>query len=68
LFTGHQNGYVRSSSAAAIAEAAEHWQQTTKPTLDALQQFYREKVGTNDLRCDKFLISYSGQDSCTRIR
>jgi hypothetical protein len=45
LLVGHQNGYVRSSSAAAIAEAAEHWPQTTKTTLDALQQFYREKVG-----------------------
>jgi len=40
----HQNGYVRTSSAAAVAEAVEQWPQTVNATVGALQEFYREKV------------------------
>jgi hypothetical protein len=66
--TGHQNGYVRTSSAAAIAEAVEHWPQTIKATLDALQEFYREKVCTIYLRPRTFLTCDPGEDSRTRVR
>lgn len=41
---GHQHGYVRTSSAAAIAEAVQLWPQTVTVAITALQDFYREKV------------------------
>lgn len=41
---GHQNVYVRSSVAAAIAEGVEHWPQRIDEIVLRLQEFYREKV------------------------
>jgi hypothetical protein len=43
--SGHENAYVRSSLADAIAEGVEHWPQVIQKTVDKLQDFYREKVG-----------------------
>ena len=43
--SGHENAYVRTSSAAAIADAVELHPQTGHETIDALQALYREKVG-----------------------
>jgi hypothetical protein len=42
--TGHDNAYVRSSVAAAIAEAVELLPQTTETTISTLCEYYREKV------------------------
>ncbi|KAF8057458.1 armadillo-type protein [Lyophyllum atratum] len=42
-YLGHDNAYVRSSVAAAIAEGVEHWPQTIQKTVIVLQDFYREK-------------------------
>jgi hypothetical protein len=44
MMAGHANAYVRSGSAAAIAEAVEHWPQAVQGTVNALQEFYREKA------------------------
>lgn len=44
LFLGHENAYVRTSAAVAIAEAVEHWPQSVDATIHTLQEFYREKV------------------------
>ncbi|KAF9234000.1 armadillo-type protein [Melanogaster broomeanus] len=43
-FLGHDNAYVRTSSAAAIAEAVEHHPQTSEKIVTALQDLYREKA------------------------
>ncbi|KAH9485783.1 eIF-2-alpha kinase activator gcn1 [Psilocybe cubensis] len=43
-FLGHDNAYVRSSVAAAIAEAVEQWPQTISNTVIVLQNYYREKA------------------------
>jgi hypothetical protein len=43
--SGHENAYVRSSLADAIAEGVEHWPQVIQKTVDKLQDYYREKVG-----------------------
>ena len=40
----HENAYVRSSAAAALADAVELWPQTVTSTLQHLEEFYREKV------------------------
>ena len=44
MWLGHENAYVRTSAAAAIADAVEHHPQTGHGTIDALQALYREKV------------------------
>ncbi|PBK80431.1 hypothetical protein ARMGADRAFT_1092223 [Armillaria gallica] len=43
-YLNHDHAYVRSSTAAAIAEAVEHWPQSIKDTVTALQEYYREKA------------------------
>ncbi|KAG5642517.1 hypothetical protein DXG03_002618 [Asterophora parasitica] len=43
-FLGHDNAYVRSGTAAAIAESVEHWPQTIQKSVLVLQDFYREKA------------------------
>ncbi|EKM53603.1 uncharacterized protein PHACADRAFT_125439 [Phanerochaete carnosa HHB-10118-sp] len=40
----HENAYVRASTAAAIAEAVEHWPQSTTSTLSEIQDFFRDKA------------------------
>ena len=40
----HENSYVRASVASAIADAVELWPQSITSTVNALQDFYREKV------------------------
>lgn len=40
----HENVYVRTSVAAALAEAMELWPQTTSRTIKTLCELYREKV------------------------
>ncbi|GJE94641.1 ARM repeat-containing protein [Phanerochaete sordida] len=40
----HDNAYVRASTAAAIADAVEHWPQSITSTLSDVQEFYREKA------------------------
>ena len=42
---GHNNEYVRSSTASAIAATVEQHQQTIQQTLLTLKGYYREKVG-----------------------
>lgn len=42
--SGHDNAYVRTSAAAAIAEAVEQWPVTIESTLSTLQDYYRDKV------------------------
>jgi hypothetical protein len=42
---GHNNEYVRSSTARAIAATVEQHQQTIQQTLLTLKDYYREKVG-----------------------
>lgn len=41
---GHENAYVRTSAAAAIAEAAVQWPQTTEKVVNVLQDYYRDKA------------------------
>ncbi|KAG6844943.1 hypothetical protein H0H87_002276 [Tephrocybe sp. NHM501043] len=43
-YLGHNNAYVRSSVASAIAEGAEHWPQSIQKVVLVLQDFYREKA------------------------
>ncbi|PBK90411.1 ARM repeat-containing protein [Armillaria gallica] len=43
-YLNHDHAYVRSSTAAAIAEAVEHWPQSIKDTVTTLQEYYREKA------------------------
>lgn len=43
--SGHENAYVRSSLADAIAEGVGHWPQVIQKTVDMLQEYYRDKVG-----------------------
>ncbi|KAG5638049.1 hypothetical protein H0H81_002083 [Sphagnurus paluster] len=43
-YLGHDNAYVRSSVAAAIAEGVEHWPHTIGQTVNDLQELYREKA------------------------
>ncbi|KIJ63493.1 hypothetical protein HYDPIDRAFT_175892 [Hydnomerulius pinastri MD-312] len=43
-FLGHDNAYVRTSSAAAIADTVEHLPQTSEKTIMALEDLYREKA------------------------
>jgi hypothetical protein len=43
--SGHDNAYVRSSLADAIAEGVEHWPQVIGQTVHVLQGYYRDKVG-----------------------
>ncbi|KAG7441044.1 ARM repeat-containing protein [Guyanagaster necrorhizus] len=43
-YLNHDHAYVRSSTAAAIAEAVEPWPQSIKDTVIALQEYYREKA------------------------
>lgn len=45
MILGHENAYVRSSSAAAIVEGIEHWSENTAQTISALEEHYRDKVG-----------------------
>ncbi|KAG6915850.1 hypothetical protein DXG01_009609 [Tephrocybe rancida] len=42
-YLGHDNAYVRSSTASAIAEGAEYWPQSIQKVVLVLQDFYREK-------------------------
>ncbi|TFK45118.1 armadillo-type protein [Crucibulum laeve] len=43
-YLGHDHAYVRSSVAAAIAEAVEQWPQTIENSITVLQEYYREKA------------------------
>ena len=43
-YTDHDHAYVRSSVAAAIAEAVKLLPQTTETTISTLCEYYREKV------------------------
>ncbi|KAJ6581434.1 armadillo-type protein [Mycena capillaripes] len=43
-FLGHDNAYVRRGAAAAIAESVEHWPQAAHSTIEALQEYYRDKA------------------------
>ncbi|KAG5725284.1 Translational activator gcn1 [Termitomyces sp. T112] len=43
-YLGHNNAYVRSSAASAIADGAEHWPQAIQKVIQVLQEFYREKA------------------------
>lgn len=43
-YQDHDNAYVRSSAAAAVAEAAEQWPQAIQATLATLEDYYRDKV------------------------
>ncbi|KAF9047662.1 armadillo-type protein [Panaeolus papilionaceus] len=43
-FLDHENAYVRSATAAAIAEALEQWPKVVNSTMTALQEHYREKA------------------------
>ncbi|KAF8911690.1 armadillo-type protein [Gymnopilus junonius] len=43
-YLGHDNAYVRSSTAAAIAEAVEQWPQTIQKTVLTLQDYYCDKA------------------------
>lgn len=43
-YLGHENAYVRSSLADAIAEGVEHWPQVIQKTVDMLQEYYRDKA------------------------
>ncbi|KAI0077211.1 ARM repeat-containing protein [Panus rudis PR-1116 ss-1] len=40
----HENAYVRSCVASALAAAVEHWPESIGDTLDKLQEHYREKA------------------------
>ncbi|KAG6873014.1 hypothetical protein C0995_003975 [Termitomyces sp. Mi166 len=42
-YLGHDNAYVRSSAASAIAEGTEHWPQSIQRVIGVLQDFYRGK-------------------------
>jgi hypothetical protein len=43
-FLAHDNAYVRRGAAAAIAESVEHWPQAAHSTVNALQEYYRDKA------------------------
>ncbi|KAJ7606190.1 armadillo-type protein [Mycena polygramma] len=43
-FLGHDNAYVRRGAAAAITESVEHWPQAAHSTIEALQEYYRDKA------------------------
>ncbi|KAJ3807969.1 armadillo-type protein [Lentinula aff. lateritia] len=43
-YLGHDNVYVRSSTAAAISEAVELWPQTIVETMTILKDYYRDKA------------------------
>ena len=40
----HDNAYVRSSTASALADSVEHWPQSVTSTLTELQDYYRDKA------------------------
>jgi hypothetical protein len=63
MMVGHASAYVRSASAAAIAEAAEHWPQAVQDTVDALQDFYRDKAGSPRYAVYESLTINAGQNS-----
>ncbi len=41
---GHDNAYVRSGAADAIANAVEHWPESAQATLAEIEKHYRDKV------------------------
>ncbi|KAF9059496.1 armadillo-type protein [Rhodocollybia butyracea] len=43
-YLGHENAYVRSSDAAAIAEGVEVWPQSITEVMTILQDYYRDKA------------------------
>ncbi|PFH47401.1 hypothetical protein AMATHDRAFT_152123 [Amanita thiersii Skay4041] len=43
-YLGHENAFVRSSSAAAIGDAVAQWPQTLEMTLGILKEYYRDKA------------------------
>ncbi|KAF8120671.1 hypothetical protein EV363DRAFT_1188658, partial [Boletus edulis] len=43
-FLGHNNTYVRTSAAAAIADVVEHHPQTGHATINVLQALYHDKL------------------------
>ncbi|KAG6810659.1 hypothetical protein H0H92_010871 [Tricholoma furcatifolium] len=43
-YLGHENAYVRSSTASAVGEGAEHWPQSITKVVLVLQDYYREKA------------------------
>ncbi|KAG2015263.1 translational activator GCN1 [Coprinopsis cinerea AmutBmut pab1-1] len=43
-YLGHDNAYVRSSTATAIATAVEQTQNTAVQTIEALQEYYKDKA------------------------
>jgi hypothetical protein len=63
----HNNAYVRTSTALAIAEAVLYWPRKSALTVVALQEFHREKVRLLTLHVYSTLISMKGQDTCARI-
>ncbi|KAF7308577.1 TOG domain-containing protein [Mycena chlorophos] len=52
---GHDNAYVRSATAAAIAEAVQQWTQTLHATLVSLQDYYRDKAKILAPEFDEFV-------------
>ncbi|TFK50812.1 ARM repeat-containing protein [Heliocybe sulcata] len=43
-YLGHDNSYVRSSTASALADAVEHYPQSAEATFKALEELYRDKA------------------------
>lgn len=69
-YQGHDNAYVRSSAAAAIAEGVEQWPQNIEITLATLKDYYRDKVCHVNLCSRSNCISTTllpGQSSCPRV-
>jgi hypothetical protein len=57
---------VRSSSAAALAEAVEHWPQSIAEAVSNLQESYREKVfAPMSFQCFSHYLSLLGKDIST---
>lgn len=44
MHSDHENAYVRTNIAAALAEAVEQWPQSASQTINTLCKLYREKV------------------------
>lgn len=61
MSTEHDNAYVRASTAAAIADAVEHWPQSITSTLSDVQEFYREKAKILAPEFDQYVRTLSAR-------